>query len=97
MATVPTAAAFKVEFPEFASADDTLVDAKLADAAARTGADVWGSKWEMGVKYKAARLLALSPFGRKMRLVNNDGSTVYDADIKAMVRSVTSGHRVVGT
>lgn len=91
-----TASEFKVEFPEFANAPDALVTAKLADAAAQVNATTWGDLTDRGVKYLAARLLALSPQGRAMKLVSADGKTAYDDTYMAMKRSVASGFRVVG-
>lgn len=94
--TPPTAAEFKAVFPEFLGAPDLLVTAKISDAVGRTSEEVWGALWTQGVMYRAADLLAKSPFGRSMRLVNKDNTTAYSADLRTMVRRVAaaSGLRV---
>ncbi len=94
MAT-PTPAEFLVEHPEFTGAGNTLIQAKLDLAALRTDATTWGTKWRAGVILRAAVLLAKSPHGRKMRLAKEDGSTVYDDDLRTMVRTVAAGIRAL--
>lgn len=47
--------------------------------------------------YRTADLLAKSPFGRGMRLVNKDNTTAYTSDLKAMVRQVAVGGRVAAS
>jgi hypothetical protein len=81
-------ATFVASFPEFSTATETLVNAKLADADARTSSS-YGETREQRVFYLTARLLALSPFGRDMKLVSDDGSTAYDAEIDAMDLAAT--------
>ena len=93
---VPTAAEFLVQFPEFLGAPEALVDAKLAFAGERTDAAVWGTLHTQGVMQRAADLLAKSPFAREMRLVV-DGKSVYEDDLKAMIRRVAVGVRVFDT
>lgn len=85
---VPSTVEFKAAFPEFNGAPDTLVQAKILDAAARTSAVAWGDKHTMGVMYRTADLLAKSPMGRKMRMMLKDGTTAYTEDLKTMVRTV---------
>ena len=94
MATAPTPAAFLVQFPEFTGADTVLISAKIADAVRRTDETVWGSNWVMGVMYRAAHLLAMSPMGRKMRLATDEGQSVYKQELDTLVRRVSSGFRV---
>lgn len=87
-----SAAEFLVQFPEFAQAPPALVAAKLADAVARTSTEAFSaSAIDRHVYLLCARLLALSPFGRDMRLVADDNVTVYDADLLAMARTATVG------
>lgn len=88
-----TASEFKAAFPEFEKAPDALVNAKIRIAELRTNSTVWGEQYEIGVSYLAARLLALSPFGRPMQLVNKDGSTVYDEPWRTSRDAVASGYR----
>lgn len=85
---------FVADFPEFEPAGKPLIDSKIADARLRIDAEVWDLKTDLGVKYLAAHLLALSPFGQQSRLVAKDGSTTYGKTHMMMVREVTSGFRV---
>ena len=87
-------AAFKIEFPEFASADDNLVAAKLGDSILNCDATAWGPLLKQGVYYYTAQTLALSPFARDMKLVSKDGTTVYDNAIAKLTRRITAGYRV---
>lgn len=78
-------------FPEFAQAPVALLRAKIALASERTDPDTWGTKWKAGVMQRAADLLAKTAEGRRMRLMVNDEKSIYDADLKTMIRSVTFG------
>lgn len=75
----PTYDEFIAEFPEFSSPDNrSLVEAKIAEATAMLDESAFGEALYNGaVGYKAAHLIAMSPFGRQAQLVNDDGSTVY--------------------
>lgn len=95
MATAPTPAEFIAAYPEFTGASEALIQEKLDDAALRTGVVAWGDRWAMGVKLRAADLLAKSPHGRKLRLVNSDGTTAYTEDLRTLVRMVALGARVL--
>lgn len=90
-----TYAEFVAAYPEFAPADETLVGLKLVDADLRTSTSYAAEVRDIRVGLLAARLLALSPYGRDMRLVNKDGSTVYDADLAAMDRANMAGDTYV--
>lgn len=90
-----TAAEFKAAHPEFVNCTDDEVTAKLADAALLCPDAVWGDFADQGTRYRAARMLALSPMGRDVKLVNKDGSTVYDEQIDLLVSIVSSGGRVI--
>jgi hypothetical protein len=70
-------ATFRARFPEFADADDALVQEKLDEAARRTPAGEWTTVENDAHAYLAAHLLALSPFGRDARLSEKDGSSTY--------------------
>lgn len=87
-------AAFVTQFPEFEGVETALLDAVLAAAALEVDVEVWGAKASQGIAYKAARKLALSPLGNTAKLVNKDGSTVYDRELDRLVRQVASGFRV---
>lgn len=90
------AASFKAAFPEFNAAPNDLVTAKLAYASALTPDTIWGDLKEQGAFLYCARFLSLSPFGRKIGLVNEKLSlTNYDADLDRLKRMVTSGYRAL--
>jgi len=74
-----TAAEFKIRFSEFSQVADTDIDPKLADAQAFLDEGAWGSTdlYERAVFYYAAHLLAISPYGQQLQLVNDGGKTVY--------------------
>jgi hypothetical protein len=61
----------------------------------RAPAGFGGDLTQMGVFLYCAKFLALSPFARKMALTNKDGSTIYDARLNELKRTVTSGARVL--
>lgn len=95
MATTVTRADFLEHFSAFNDSDPDLVDKKLAMAHRQLSETIWGELYADGVRTLTARLLALEPEGRKMRLQNKDGSTIYDTDWTRLRRMVSSGGRVV--
>lgn len=80
-----TLSKFREAFPEFTHAPDSLVSAKLAEAE-RVIPSHWGAIREDGIKYTAARALALSPQGRNMRLSADSDQTVYDGRLAELKR-----------
>lgn len=95
---------FVEAFPEFREAPKTLVDAKLAEARLQVDPVVWRGKTDLGVSYLAAHLVAISPFGQHARLqpasakvTRDEALTTYERHYRALVRSVSSGYRVVCT
>lgn len=91
---VVSLADFRTNYPEFDDAPDTLVTAKIAQAALRMNAALWAALAPTGVMLHAAHLLATSPQGRAMKLVNKDGSTTYGKEYAIMQRTCTIGLRV---
>lgn len=89
---------FKAEFPEFIDAPDGLVTSNLDRGQQLTSTTTWGDSdiREQGVFLYCAKFLALSPYARKMGLVNDKGMTNYDARLEEMMRMVCSGFRVTG-
>lgn len=85
---MPTYSAFVTEFPEFAGSDSGLVTAKLNAAALEIDASVCGALADQLVYYLAARKLAIMPSGNTSKLINRDGSTVYDEEIARLRRIV---------
>lgn len=83
-----TRAEFRTMFPEFAGANDGMVDAFLARAAVSTPAESWGVLADEGQLYLTAHLLATSPHGQNARLAADDATSTYGAryqDLRAEV------------
>lgn len=87
---------FLAEFAEFSGASTALVDAKLAAALIRTPDSIWDDLQDEGIKYLTAHLLALSPFARELKLVQDDGTTIYSKQRAELESIVSSGFRVTG-
>ena len=90
-----TSADILAEFPEFADVTPTDIDFKIADAVGRINAAVWGDLTDQGVKYLTCHLLAVGPLGEQAKLETEEGGTVYFQTYKRLMKSVTSGCRVV--
>jgi hypothetical protein len=99
--TVLTLDEFLDSFPEFEGlvcneSGKKLVNAKLNEARCLVDASVWGGKYEIGVKYKAAHLLAIAPCGRSSGLSDpKEPETVYSKLFSKVMCSVASGCRVI--
>jgi hypothetical protein len=61
-----TYATFIVEFPSFDQVAEATVTAKIADAQARCGETAYGTQYDAAVKYLAAHLLTIAPFGMQI-------------------------------
>ena len=74
-------ASFIAAFPEFDSTgiQQTYVETKIAEATSLLEADQHGADpiYNLAILYMTAHLLAISPYGQQLQLVNEDGSTVY--------------------
>lgn len=91
---------FLESFPEFediACKHRDLFDAKLAEAALLVDGEVWGDQEELGCKYLAAHLLAISPCGRSAGLTDpkKPNETSYGNMFDMWKRAVSSGCRVI--
>lgn len=78
----PLYAEFILDFPEFANIGQALIEVKLADAEAMLDELAFGEAagnalYNVAVGYKAAHLLALSPYGQQLQLTSDDGQSVY--------------------
>lgn len=83
------AATFVANYPEFAEMNTALpaqVTRALRVAATFCDAPTWGERYVDAVMLRAALNLARSPFGESARL--KDGSIVYEAEWKAMLRAL---------
>lgn len=88
-------AAFRLEYPEFQSAEDAFVSAYLARAARRIDPRIWGELAAEGHGLLAAHLVATSPYGQMARMVSADGDSTYGKAFRTLVAQVTCGLRVV--
>lgn len=77
----PLYAEFILDFPEFAQIGQAYIEVKLAEAEAMLAEEAFGADgnalYNVAVGYKAAHLLALSPFGQQLQLTSDDGKSVY--------------------
>lgn len=89
--TLATLPAFRVQFPEFASVDDPMVQAWLDAAALEIDQVVWGEKAPQGHMYLAAHKMALSPYGQAARLAKNATDTTYNDHFTRLVGIVACG------
>lgn len=84
---------FLVRFPEFTDTATAILDAALAEAVDQVNQTVWGSRWDAGVGYYAAHLLAISPRGETMRLSDAKTMDTYELHFKRLQSMVTVGLR----
>jgi len=54
------AASFKLRFVEFTAVDDTAVERSIAEAERRTNETAWGSRYDDGINYFTAHLVAMN-------------------------------------
>lgn len=69
-----TVSSFKAAYPEFGSAGDILIAAKLEEAELTTS-DSFGDQYDYAVMLLTADLLASSPWGRDARMISEDQRT----------------------
>lgn len=90
-----TAQTFKDSNPEFRNLDDEYLGIKIAAAVVACPSRVWGDFTDQGVALHTAQQVALGPYGRDLKLVNDDGRTVYDRELERLRLMVSSGARVI--
>jgi hypothetical protein len=61
-----TYATFIIDFPSFSAVEQETIDAKIADAESRCGETAYGDQYDAAVKYLAAHLLTIAPFGMQV-------------------------------
>lgn len=86
--TVPE---FTRRFPEWeqvATDAPEIIEAALADAAQFVSVSVWGARYDAGLAYKAADLLAGGPFGENARLKDAPGKTTYGMRFEEMRKAL---------
>ena len=91
-----TAASLKLHHPEFDPADNALVTAMIADATANVDDTVVSATQLDGVvEWYACHLLALSPFGRDLRLARDDSTSVYGDELLRRTQAAGRMYRVL--
>ena len=85
---------FKIQFPEFKSVPDPMLNAHIAAASLECSPEVWGTLLDQGIAYLAAHKLALSPYGNSAKLSNASGGSTYFTHYSDLVRKVAQGYRV---
>lgn len=93
---VPSTADFKICYPQFVNAPDTLVSRKLIDAASRTTVSFYkdADTEAQAVMLRAAILLSKMPEARKMQLMGDDQAIVWQMELYDLQRSAGLGLRV---
>lgn len=84
-------ASFAARFPEFDDvweASPATITAALSTAQGFVSQARWGSRYEDGVMYKAAHLLAMSPMGEHARLDKTGRETTYGLVFNELLRSL---------
>lgn len=87
-------ATFRAEYPEFATASDTLVEAKLARAEVQVDAAMYGDRYEQAHGLLTAHLICIAPGGQFARLVADNLKTTYGADFDDLRDAATTAVRV---
>ena len=93
-----TVASFRAAFPEFATADnpsDALIQLKIDSAKLQINSTIWGSRYDEGVLWLTAMLLASSPFGEPSRLSidRSHFATIYHEHFTRLRNTVAFGLR----
>ena len=83
-------AAFRIRFPEFETAPDSLVQMCLDVAAGETDAAAFSTAYDEAHGLLACHKLAISPYGQNARMVSDKGETTYGRERAAVeTRMVT--------
>lgn len=84
-------AAFRSRFPEFEEGSDGIVQACLDAAATELNATEIGASFDEAHGLLAAHKLAISPFGRAARMLNDEGKSTYEVEFQNVLsRSVVT-------
>lgn len=76
------------EFDEIGAISPATVEQAIADAKHFCSASIWGSRYESAVLYKAAHLLAMSPFGEGARLDKKGEQSTYGVVFDNMLKAL---------
>lgn len=90
-----TLANFRIRYPEFEGASDTLVNSALDDAMKEVSEQAFGTASQQAGFVYAAMVLAISPFGQQARLSAKDGESTYSVRWTKLSRAWLGGPRVL--
>jgi len=92
-----TAASLKVNHPEFdnSALPDAVITAFIAQATLLHCEEVWGDDFDFGVEWKTCHLLALSPYGRSLKLVQDKKKTIYGDEWTRREKQVGTAWRLL--
>lgn len=85
---------FRIRYPEFESASDTLVQRYIDDALVQVDPDVFGESQELAAYCYVAKELSNSPFGQNARLTSDKGESTYSKKWSELLTIFCSGARV---
>lgn len=85
---------FRVRYPEFDSASDALIDAKLADAEVNVDAETYGDRYEQAHGLLTAHYLSCAPGGQFARLEADKLDTTYGRAFVELRSAATTMIRV---
>ncbi len=89
-------AALRIRFPELKSAADATLQAVLDAAAAELNADEIGAAYNEAWALLAAHKLAVSPYGRTARMLNDKGESTYFTEFVAVLQRTVTPLTVAG-
>lgn len=94
MTTTLSLSAFRARFPEFRSAEDSLVLSHLDQAHRMFDEQLYGRNYLDAVGYMTAEMLSLSPFGTNAR---GEGETsIYKTHLDRLALMIPSSPLVLG-
>ena len=87
-------ASFKVVFPEFTDAGDTMIALYIQDASQRVNV-AFGSLFDRAHAIMTAKMLAQSSFGQQARLLSKTGRSTYDDQCDNLAYTFNAGGTVL--
>ena len=90
---------FVAKFPEFSEVGDLApasITSAISTARSFVSQSLWGDRYEDGVLYKAAHLLAMTPMGENARLEKSSPETTYGLVFKDMLKALPVRFMVSG-
>ena len=87
-------ASFKVVFPEFTDAGDTMIALYIQDASQRVNV-AFGSLFDRAHAIMTAKMLAQSSFGQQARLLSKTGRSTYDDQWDNLAYTFNAGGTVL--